>query len=521
MGDLLRKFKRVHFWVICGLVSVLSVVFWFLAVGRLEDEKKKRVSAINTKFSTVDTIQRTSPIPNTSVSSEMDKLIAKRQKEILDAWSIKFEQQNSEETGILTWPEELGPEFLRKVAPIKPIEQVIHHPAQDKDFPFGRLNIGQRSDYRKYIFRELPRLAESIGAEWKAAGGQNAGPRGMEGGFRQGMPGAGGETLATQSVVEWSVEDQSQLMSNHFTWGRTMGGGGEGFGRGGPMMRTTSGSDEEPTTVEILYMQEDLWILRSIVRIIERTNGGAKSRFNAAVKKIESIKIGKAAILSAGRVSQVLTQDEQAQSQQSPTGMDGFGPEGGDYGRPPVDGGYGDMAGPEGGPMVATAPDPAEGRYVDNNYEALPAESLRALWANEGGDLDPEKAYLAVAKRVPVRFRISVDQRKLPSLLVECANAELTVEVRQVRVNPTDDPMAMGGMSGMQPGRMPQRGAEGYGGEGGRFGQRTDTAINPYPFDVTAEITASFISSTPSTSGRWALTNPKRKLIPPALPARR
>ena len=74
--------------------------------------------------------------------------------------------------------------------------------------------------------------------------------------------------------------------------------------------------------------------------------------------------------------------------------------------------------------------DPAEKRYVDKNYQPLAGEALRAAMTST----DPEDAYLAVAKRMPVRMRFQMDQRAIPRLLLACSNSPLTIEVRQVRV---------------------------------------------------------------------------------------
>ena len=62
-------------------------------------------------------------------------------------------------------------------------------------------------------------------------------------------------------------------------------------------------------------------------------------------------------------------------------------------------------------------------RYVDNNYQPI-------------ADLAGLEASAAVAKRIPVRMRLLVDQRSLNRLLIACANSKLTLEVRQLRFNP-------------------------------------------------------------------------------------
>ena len=110
------------------------------------------------------------------------------------------------------------------------------------------------------------------------------------------------------------------------------------------------------------------------------------------------------------------------------------------------------------GTMSSIATDPANFRYVDNEYKPLPAQRVRE--AMQTGS--PEDAFLVVAKRMPIRLRLVVDQRKIHRLLAQFGNSALPVEIRQVRVNP---PTGSGGGYGGGYG-----GAGGYGGEGMGYG---------------------------------------------------
>jgi hypothetical protein len=65
------------------------------------------------------------------------------------------------------------------------------------------------------------------------------------------------------------------------------------------------------------------------------------------------------------------------------------------------------------------------------NYDPLPPEKLRSAATST----DPTTAIYAVAKRIPVRMRLVIDERSLPKLLANCGNHEIPVEVRQVRIN--------------------------------------------------------------------------------------
>lgn len=247
---------------------------------------------------------------------------------------------------------------------------------------------------------------------------------------------------------------------------------------------------DAPELLEILYAQEDLWVLRAVMKVIQRTNEGASTRFKAGVKEIEFIKIGKKAVPNDAELK---TMGEEEQGPGMGPGIPGMGGfremdggeidmrgmsdyERGERGGARRDGeGYGGeyMFGMEG--QGAMGPDPAEGRYVDKNYEPLPADELRKVMSSE--EVDPETAYLAVAKRVPVRMRLKVDQRALSKLLVECATSELTIEIRQIRIDPSavTDPRsrsAYGDRSPMTP-RL-----EG----GGRSYNRNPLAMSEDPF---------------------------------------
>jgi len=121
------------------------------------------------------------------------------------------------------------------------------------------------------------------------------------------------------------------------------------------------------------------------------------------------------------------------------------------------------------------AKDPALNRYVDDKYQPLAPERLRGALKST----TPEDALLAVAKRMPVRIRVVLDQRKLNVLLAQCGNSKLPVEIRQVRINrPPAAPGAgaggggsyAGGEGGGMPGGFGGGGFAGGGFGGGGFG---------------------------------------------------
>ena len=162
------------------------------------------------------------------------------------------------------------------------------------------------------------------------------------------------------------------------------------------------------------------------MKVIKQTNGDASTRYNAKVKTIESIRIGKDAVESTGRIllpPQLPSEDDELADNGGGEFDEGYGRDeglgagaGSQYLDPNAvsgDEGEGsDRYGEEGGFGGDDSEDPAEGRYVDRDYRPLSAQKLRDVLASTE-TMEPEDAYLAVAKRIPVRVRLSIDQRYL------------------------------------------------------------------------------------------------------------
>jgi hypothetical protein len=199
----------------------------------------------------------------------------------------------------------------------------------------------------------------------------------------------------------------------------------------------------------MLYSQEDVWVLDSLMQIIKATNGDVTDNSQAVIKEIQSIDLAGGCKATEGEISAVQSpsaeDDDSMLGDDMMMGGDGYGDS---YG---AGGGYDDF-GDEGGDYAI---DPLEGRYVDQNYVKLEADTLRGNATSE--DLEQ----VAVAKRIPVRIRVKMDTRRFSNFLAACANAPLTFEVHQIRVDPQSS--AAGGLGGMMAGGY----GGGYGAPGG------------------------------------------------------
>jgi hypothetical protein len=318
---------------------------------------------------------------------------------------------------VLVWPASFPEDFREKVDKMRPIESI---PGPVTPIEFA-LPIDMLQQYRNYIEFDIPKLAKTIGAEWTAnsaaisSEGSSYGAAGAVGGVG-GIAGMGGGQTAVEdkSIVAWSSSNQQELLKTHF-----------GF----------TAASELPSTLEVLYAQEDLWVLQNIMNIIAAANDEAEARHQAAIKEIDFIRLGRSALGLAGKISPLGAGGSQEGSgdpmgaMPMPGGspMPGGMPMPGAGGAMPMPGAGGATGG--GGPTTYT--DPADGRYVDEKYMPLPATRLR----NALKSATKEDALLSVAKRVPVRLRFKVDQRRMNRVLAECGNSRLPVEIRQVRIN--------------------------------------------------------------------------------------
>ena len=152
-----------------------------------------------------------------------------------------------------------------------------------------------------------------------------------------------------------------------------------------------------PSSAEVRQAQEDIWIYKAVLNIIKNMNEG---KYFARVRRISEISIGpKAAAefqqgMGGKHIEWLKSQAAAAAESAEPV-----------------------MPAAEG---EAVAKPIDEKRYVDP----------------DGKPLRSGAAALLQFKRMPIFLRLTIDQREINKLLVECANAPLPVEVRQLRINP-------------------------------------------------------------------------------------
>ncbi len=450
--------KKNGFWFICGIVAIASGVTWYLAAQQVDQRNKTLTQKLESSFQTGNNllavtaepdIKTIKVHPNSTTEEGMQQQIERVSQSVLEAWKDRYEAQAK----LMVWPDEIenkSQSFVDTFSKFNPPETFPAEVKADKLISLlkiYKLNIPARMDYICSIIKtkwEFDDEEEQPAADNKS-GSQKGGGRGAPGGEMPGGRGAPGGELGGGG-------------------GGSRGGGGPGPPSGGGRDSKTKESvdnrivcewnednqalwyekltsfkdrddhelaDDIPTPSQIYMLQQDLWLLEATFNIIREVNSvknkdGQMEMVNAndlaAIKRIDHVVFGREALAKLGDPQSI--SDEAAQP--APGAKVG-GRTSGVVSRSGSD---------KGGEMdIDYAGQPAfHARYVDKNFDYIKAETVRTL-LNPSTPLPNDNPEMIIAKRVPVRIALKIDERKIPDFLAACANSPFAFEVWQVRVN--------------------------------------------------------------------------------------
>jgi hypothetical protein len=470
MSQFMAKLEPVlkyGFWIGSTIVLLASLGMWYKSTDTLIQEYGSRSSAIKSDVQSVANIRsKLEEHPNDLSHKKMEELILSRQDEVLKSWQLLYERQ----IPILTWPQsDFTKDFLNAFENKIPFENFYQFSETDPD----PLEQTLRRQYQTYIKNILPSIAKIAGAEWTAsfesAGGMSSMGMGYAATPAMGQfPQSSVTGIKEGPLVAWSDGSQQSVLADLFPW---------------------RGRSQPPSTLEIYYSQENIWILKQLLGIIKQVNGPATQTYQTKIREIKRLSIGRSVSFKKGTVEIPGMAAMMAGMEGMEGSMDMSSMMSG------MESGM-DMSGGMGVSMTKT--DPADNRYVDVLKQPITASALRSALSSD----QPSDVALAIAKRVPVMMSVKIDQRAIPQLLAVCGSVPLMVEVHQVRVLPPDassgaDTMGMGmsGMDGMgmessmgMESGMGMSGMDEMGGMGGMTTSAPAKPQNEYPFDLTCEV---------------------------------
>ncbi len=453
--------KRNIFWIGCFLLAATMIGSWVFSSMQLASAQKarqleieKQVKALKKVVATTAEPEGEKAHPNKSTKEGMDAELDSTIASIVEAWRTRYNEQKK----ILTWPEDiLGKEtcdFFSKV-----------------DVPEKVADPGQGFEkYRKAYYDKIPqfmnKICDNVGVNWKYNEEKNEAERkeklkqgefsgtgggmGMGAGMGMGggMGGMGGEDTAAIDEINRYAVIWDEI--NQALWQQKL--------------TEFSGYDDHtgtvlyPTYMQANMLQQDLWLLEAMFNNIKEINGKSNSNDTSIIRTIDHVVFGREAIIQLGSLSFIDARLAGAAPAAAPAaggmgmGMEGMGMDPG-----MMSGGPG-----PGGPGMAVAGERIayDKRYVDPEFESIAASQVKAVL---GGEVLPEQNLeLIVAKRVPFRIAVEMDERKINEFIAICANSEFVFEVNQLRVNrhmPNEQIVFNGGAT-------KQEGAAGMGGMG-------------------------------------------------------
>jgi hypothetical protein len=399
-----------RFWVLSVVGVLAAIVCWMMAAGKLQAEYAADKSAILAKFGEMDSIKNKPFHGNDGVNAKEREEASKIAANVKGLWKTLYENQREK---VLFWPESLGKEFVEYI---------------DKRKFDQNISPLMRDRYLNYISTRFDALVDIVDAQKLAAGASGGqfggeGGRGMEGmAYTPGaMPGEPG--YVEDYLVQWLDQDALRMKL--------------AFGR-------------QPSSREVWVRQEDLWVYEILLKVIAATNKerGATRPDNTAIRVIENLQVGaEAAVANATQPMILMPAGDPSMSAGMEGGMSGMegGMEGrGMYGEGGMEGGMGDPAAADSALLAR--------RYVDAEGKPL-----------EDGTTGAGVEY----RRLPIRMRLQMDQRWIPKVLVECANAALPIEVERLRINPDKSGVGFDVVGGAGGGYRGGEMSYSRGGEGG------------------------------------------------------
>lgn len=411
--------KKYVFWVCVPLGVLIAAITSFLAVGKVGQAFNSQKNALNTQKQTVEKIRTESDHPNEKTITQIEDRSKELRGRVQQAWTTLEKDQRERNK----WPTDVGASFNNEVSRLK----------------FGdEISVDSRELYLNFAERYLPKLEYNVDRRRMQV---------MEDGEWQEIDPLKSQRLSGAMSGGDPHNTLSQLGSSTMDGGAMSGGGSESGGAGFQPKLSADGEPLErmvgvvdwpnpetrlvvaswqslPKSNEVWFAQEELWVYAALLSVIKESNTGATGPHNAAVKRIENILIGQAASMqlyaqlnqrvgaAAGGMDGGMGMDS-GMSMSGGSGMDG-GMSGGMSG------------GMDGGSMIARTEDDVitlkkHFRYVDDAGQPLASDA---------------DAPFAQFSRMPVVLRLIVDQRKIPEILVSCANCAMPIDVLRVRLNP-------------------------------------------------------------------------------------
>ena len=425
LGPVIDFFKKYGFWMLSAVLAFSSIGVWVFASGQVDSKNKKLTSEIESNFKTGNTLRTTSAEEgisahaNTASEEGMQKKIDEVTASVVEAWR----KRHAAQAGLMKWPEEIQSQNAQFVTTFKKFDPPEAFP---DDYEVNKM-LSLLEIYKVHIPKSMERICKIIGADWqfadedsdnsKTGDGTEAGGRDPEGRGGGDNEGSGTKTEDEARIIcEWHEENQT-IWESKLTQFEERDD-------------NTLGDDNIPTPSQIYMLQQDLWLMEGIFTIIRDMNSRetkdgmvmVKANDLANIKRVDHIAFGREALTKLGEITEIAEPEADSGGTRNTRGGNARGGKAKEE-----DNGYGEID-YNGQPAF-------HGRYVDERmtkfYEAEEVKKALKPGALPAG----EALEMLVAKRVPVRLAVKINETKIPEFIAACENSPFAIKIWQVRVN--------------------------------------------------------------------------------------
>lgn len=367
-----------HFWILCGFVFVSSIGCWWYATGDLVQQTQSRESTLEGLFSQLMGVISRPVHHNNKFVEGVQQLNTQQAQNVYNSWKELYDRQKKT---VMQWPKGLPPDHVT----------ILDSLGADED-----IHKTIRETYRNYIVRnEPPRLKQQLGLlEVKM-------PEEVK---ERESPVLNPVRPGEQVEKELQPQYRGMIMWKNFD-----------------QIFQRLKFDRTPSTRQMRYAQEDLWVLSAIFAAMAETNpkvepGTEDAYKKAKIKEIIDLQIGQRVPPPSTRIMDWLKAAVQAGGGEGPQAL-----------VPATE-----------QQQQANLPQSIDDRLKHRRYITLDGKPLAF---NEDSP-SPE------FKLMPVYMVLLMDQRRLPALLANFANSELPI-ITRFQLYPPDAPLPKGGEGGL------------------------------------------------------------------------
>ena len=435
--------KKNLFWIANFLLTAAMIGVWFYATGSITKMTSARVGEIGSKLNAAEAVNKVSAEedarahPNQTTEEGMDQKLDRLADSITRAWTTRYQSQQN----IMKWPEEIlfgeaGRVFMNEFNKYDPPET---WPLENK----GNTEQMKRllRVYKQQIPVQMQKICAMIKSDWQyqdlldSATTQEADEEadGAEADQDDANENAAEREKKRQEAFESGRQVVSWNETNQYLWYRKL--------------TSFQGRDDNefsvnlPTPSQVYMLQQDLWLLEAMFEIIREVNSEKDTDGNskldaegnpvlvaandlAPIKQIDHVVFGREALSLLGTITDTI----KIANQKTATSARGAGR---GRGR-----GAGKGSASSDNNFAYRGQPAFHGRYVNANLEPIEAEKIQNVLTSK--TLPADNLEVVVAKRVPVRLAVQMDERKIADFLVSCANSPFAFEVWQIRINRHD-----------------------------------------------------------------------------------